>query len=334
MILDSNHKKHSLPLDEKKPEDRHISVLAEETLSFFEPVPQGKYVDGTLGLGGHASLLLEKASQAKAGISLLGLDRDVDALPLATKRLQAYDKQEIITRHACFSEAPDILQELGWDGINGALIDIGVSSMQIDEADRGFSFLVDGPLDMRMDRSAGKSAKELVNRASVQQLKDMIVQYGEDPMAGKIARAIDDARAKKSIETTAELAKIVEQAYPPKWRAKARNHPAMRTFQALRIVVNDELGELVKFLEGIVPLLSQGGRVAVITFHSLEDRIVKHFFRDQATGCNCPRHISRCICGREPIVKVLTRKPVEASQEELKYNTRASSAKLRVAEKL
>jgi 16S rRNA (cytosine1402-N4)-methyltransferase len=209
-----------------------------------------------------------------------------------------------------------------------------VSSLQLDRADRGFSFMADGPLDMRMDSSRGVCARTLVNEAPVQKLRDIIKEYGEDPMAGRIARAIDDARAKKRIESTLELAQIVERAYPGKWRATSRNHPATRAFQALRMAVNDELGELETFLRSAASLLRSGGRLAVISFHSLEDRMVKHFFRDEATGCRCPRQVPYCICGHTASLAVLTKKPVEPSESEAAANPRAGSAKLRVAEKI
>ena len=312
---------------------KHIPVLKEEVLSFFEPKQGGLYLDGTLGMGGHAESLLDKARVAHTDITLLGLDRDREALALATERLRPFGPA-FVGEYERFSEFSEPLARLGKAGVDGALVDIGVSSMQLDENDRGFSFLGDGPLDMRMDRSTGLSAAALVNKASIARLKEIIAEYGEEPMAGRIARAIDDARSTKPLETTAELAAVVARAYPAKWRAKARNHPATRTFQALRMVVNNELEELTLFLERILPCLNCDGVLAVITFHSLEDRIVKHFFRDKATGCRCPRHIPRCVCGHRPEVAILTKKPVGASKEELAQNPRAGSAKLRVVRKL
>ena len=312
----------------------HVPVLLREVLSFVEPGPGQRYLDATLGLGGHTEAILTKARDAGVrDIELLGLDRDISALSLAEKRLEVFGAS-VKTAHGPFSSCAAALAELGWDQIDFALADIGVSSLQIDSADRGFSFHADGPLDMRMDRNAGRSAATLVNSASVQELIDIIADFGEDPMAGRIARAIDDARSSRRIESTLELARIVERAYPPKWRAHSRNHPATRTFQALRMAVNDELGELNRFLHDIVPLLKPGGRVAVITFHSLEDRMVKHFFREEATGCRCPKHMPYCVCGHKPALSLLTRKPVTPTAEELRSNPRASSAKLRVAEKV
>ena len=313
--------------------ERHLPVLKEETLSFFTPEPGGLYLDGTLGMGGHAEALLEKAKRTNTGITLLGMDRDQDALALASERLSPFGAA-FVGEHGCFSEFLAPLAGQGRTRVDGALIDIGVSSMQLDENERGFSFSGDGPLDMRMDRSTGQSAATLVNTASVARLKEIITTYGEEPMAGRIARAIDDARSAKSLETTGELAEVVARAYPAKWRAKARNHPATRTFQALRMVVNNELEELTLFLERILPCLNTGGTLAVITFHSLEDRIVKHFFRDKATGCRCPRHIPRCVCNHRPEMEILTKKPVCASPDELARNPRAGSAKLRVARRL
>lgn len=318
----------------REPGERHISVLLEEVLSFVEPRQGMRFLDATLGMGGHAEAVLRKcALHGIADAELLGLDRDTDALCLARRRLEPFGER-VLTCYSAFADCDAALEQAGWDGVDFALADIGVSSMQIDEGGRGFSFMVDGPLDMRMDTGRGQSAAALVNTAPVARLKDIIRDYGEEPMAGRIARAIDDARARKPIEGTLELASIVEQAYPAKWRATSRNHPATRTFQALRMAVNDELGQLEDFLSKIVGLLRPGGRVAVISFHSLEDRIVKHFFRDEATGCRCPSHVPICICGRTPNMKVLTRKPVGPAPEEAAANPRASSAKLRVAEKV
>ena len=311
--------------------ERHLPVLKEEVLAFFTPRPNGIYLDGTLGMGGHAEALLDKAGNTP--ITLLGLDRDKEALALATERLARFG-QAFVGEYCCFSDFLQPLAKHGFKGVDGALIDIGVSSLQLDENERGFSFTGDGPLDMRMDQSSGQSAAMLVNRASVARLKEIIDEYGEEPMAGRIARAIDDARSARPLETTAQLAEVISRAYPAKWRARARNHPATRTFQALRMVVNNELEELTLFLERMVPCLNEGGTLAVITFHSLEDRIVKHFFRDKATGCRCPRQIPRCICGHKPEMAILTKKPICASQDELARNPRAGSAKLRVARRL
>ncbi len=308
---------------------RHIPVLFRETLASLPLVEGGRYLDGTLGMGGHAEgLLLAAQAAGIRDIRLLGLDRDAEALALAAARLRPFE-DAVTLLHCRFSELDAALDASGFEGLDGALADIGVSSLQLDEAERGFSFAADGPLDMRMDQGQGQSARALVNRASVAELKRIIEEYGEDPMAGRIARAIDDARSTGPIESTGQLARIVEMAYPAKWRATARNHPATRTFQALRMVVNEELEELRRFLACVVARLRPGGRVAVITFHSLEDRIVKHFFREQAAGAPAP-------FGKEqpPMLRVVTRKPILPEAAEVARNSRAASAKLRVAEKL
>ena len=309
----------------------HVPVLLDEVLEALAPRPGGRYLDGTVGLGGHSAAIMERIGPDG---ELCCLDRDATALELARQRLAPWGGRVHFfhTRYADFEAA---LDQLGWDKVDGALIDIGVSSMQIDMADRGFSFHADGPLDMRMDRDGDEDpASRLVNRATADVLKDIILRYGEDPMAGRIARAIVDARAAGPIETTAQLAAIVDRAYPAKWRATSRNHPATRTFQALRMAVNDELGQLERFLDRILDRLNPGGRLAVITFHSLEDRIVKHRLRDESQGCVCPRSVSRCECGHKARVDVLTRKPVTATDAELARNSRASSAKLRAAQRL
>lgn len=313
----------------------HTPVLPEEVLEYLAPKAGGLYLDGTLGLGGHTARILETAENCR----VLGLDRDGEALAIAGERLAPYGAR-VILRHGKFSEFEGHLDSLGWDVLDGALVDIGVSSLQLDTPERGFSFLHDGPLDMRMDREGGEAAlppepaAKLVNAAPFETLKDIIGTYGEEPQAGRIARAIVSARGGKRIETTAELAAIVAAAYPAKWRATARNHPATRTFQALRIAVNGEFDELRRFLERVVPRLRPGGRLVVISFHSLEDRIVKHFMRDEATGCTCPRHVPVCICNHRASLKIITKKPVTASERELRENVRSSSAKLRAAEKV
>lgn len=309
----------------------HIPVLLAPALEALAPRAGGLYLDGTVGYAGHASALLEAAG---AGAQLCGLDRDETALEFATQRLAPFG-DSVHLFHKQYSQFTGALDELGWQGLDGALIDIGVSSLQIDQAERGFSFNSDGPLDMRMDqRSTAPSAWHFVNRERFETLKDCILRMGEDPQAGRIARAIVDARQKAPIDTTSQLADIVEKAYPPAWRAKARNHPATRTFQALRMAVNDELGELEHFMDAILGRLNMGGRLVVITFHSLEDRIVKHAMRTWAEGCRCPRHVMRCVCNHVPEVRILHKKPCTASSEELAINPRASSAKLRAVEKI
>ena len=321
----------------------HVSVLLREVLEPLVTHPAGRYLAGTLGLAGHSSALLEKAGETA---ELCGLDRDPQALARAEERLAPYGKRchLFALEYASFEEA---LDTLGWNQVDGALLDLGVSSLQLDVAERGFSLHEDGPLDMRMDMGEAlmngrrrealphtESARTFVNRADFPTLKRVIEEYGEDPQAGRIARAIVDARATSPIETTRQLAEIVWHAYPPKWRATARNHPVTRTFQAIRMVVNDELGQLEHFLDRILSRLAPGGRLAIISFHSLEDRIVKQRFKLWSSDCICPPHLPRCVCGHRAEVRVLTRKPILPSQEELTLNPRSGSAKLRVAEKL
>ncbi len=336
---------------------QHLPVLLEETVAALQPRPGGRYLDGTLGLGGHALAVLCRSaedvrreeqippergqppdSERSLGGNIVahvcGLDRDAQALHLARTRLAPFG-DHVHFFHRRYSEFAGALDILGWDTVDGALIDIGTSSLQIDSPERGFSFLANGPLDMRMDRDSGEApVSRLVNRASFDELKEIIARYGEDPQAGRIARAIVEARARKPLETTGELAALVERAYPAAWRARARNHPATRTFQALRMVVNDELGELERFLDAILPRLAPGARLAVISFHSLEDRIVKHKMRGWARACICPAHIPVCTCGHEPEVRLITTKPVVPGSVEVKRNPRAASARLRVVEKI
>ncbi|WP_029457708.1 16S rRNA (cytosine(1402)-N(4))-methyltransferase RsmH [Solidesulfovibrio alcoholivorans] len=309
----------------------HVPVLLKEVLEFLAIRPGMKILDATTGLGGHSRGMLEAAG---GDAWLLGLDRDREALDEAGRRLTAYGERVRLVR-APFSRFPAALAEAGWEKVDAALLDAGVSSLQLDDPERGFGFLHDGPLDMRMGaEDGGESAEGLVNLASFARLRDLIREYGEDPQAGRIARAIVAAREEAAITTTARLAEIVAAAYPAKWRATARQHPATRTFQALRMAVNDELGELKEFLRAIPDHLAPGGRVAVISFHSLEDRMVKHSFRAEATDCVCPREQVVCVCGHRARYRILTKKPVMAGEEEVAANSRARSAKLRVAERL
>ena len=287
-------------------------------------------MDGTLGMGGHSLAILEEAD---GRAELIGLDRDPNALVLAEKRLDRH-KDRVHLFHLPFSRFEEALEELGWEGVDGAVLDLGVSSLQLDEADRGFSFIQDGPLDMRMDPTSGPSAQDLVNTLSHGDLARIIRQYGEDPLAGKIASAILKAREKEAITRTLHLAEIVRLAYPPKMRHAARNHPATRTFQGLRIAVNRETEELEHYLNHMVDRLNPGGRLAVISFHSLEDRVVKHMFRDAAKGCTCPPRQMHCTCGGVPKLKILTKKPLIPGEPEMQANPRSRSAKLRVAERI
>lgn len=309
----------------------HVPVLYHELLDLVRPAPGGRYLDGTVGLGGHASGVLEAAG---GRAELLGLDRDEQALALCRKRLEGAPGRATLI-NLPFSRFEEALDELGWDLVDGAYIDLGVSSLQLDSPDRGFSFLADGPLDMRMDPSwGGESAADLVNRAREDELKKIIGSLGEEPMGGRISRAIIEARGKKPIETTLELAEIVKAAYPAKMRATARRHPATRTFQALRMAVNRELEELEEFLRCIIDRMRPGARLVVISFHSLEDRMVKRFFRDMARSCVCPKEQPLCTCTGYPKLKVLTKRPLTAGKEELDVNPRSRSAKLRAAERV
>ena len=321
---------------ERNAADLHIPVLMKETLAALQPVLDAgrdrpvRILDGTLGMAGHSCAMLQAAPMAE----LCALDRDEEALELARRRLEPFGDR-VHTCHCRYSQFEEALDDLGWDKVDAVLLDIGVSSLQLDEAERGFSFYGDGPLDMRMDQHSGApSAWHWVNRENFDRLKECIATLGEEPQAGRIARAIVDARQKSPIDTTAQLAALVEKAYPPAWRAKARRHPATRTFQALRMAVNDELGELRRFLDAILGRLSLGGRLAVISFHSLEDRMVKQTMRYWAEGCRCPRHVPVCVCHHVPEVEILYKKPVQADDDELAVNPRASSAKLRAVEKI
>ncbi|MFZ5425793.1 MAG: 16S rRNA (cytosine(1402)-N(4))-methyltransferase RsmH [Thermodesulfobacteriota bacterium] len=310
---------------------RHLPVMPREVCELLAPRPGLRMLDATLGLGGHSLAILERT---EGKVEILGLDRDQTAIERATANLSAYPGKVRAMRMR-FSDFPAALAEAGWDGVDMALADVGVSSPQLDEAQRGFSFIADGPLDMRMGAQDGlEPAENIVNRWSFERLRDCIRELGEEPQAGRIARAIVNEREKKPITGTLELAKLVEMAYPPKWRATARNHPATRTFQALRMAVNQELEELKDFLDRIVDYLNPGGRVAVISFHSLEDRLVKTAFKREAAGCLCPPRQPYCTCGHSPRVRILTKKPLVPTQEEAAANPRARSAKLRAAVKL
>lgn len=310
----------------------HAPVLVQEMLEYLQPRLGGKYLDGTLGFGGHAGAVLEKT---RGAAQILGLDRDQEAAHQAAVSLTAaWPHARLAVRNIRFSRFAEAMDDLGWKEVDGALLDLGVSSHQVDTPQRGFSFLREGPLDMRMDAcDAGLSAEDVVNAFAPRELARIISAYGEEPLAGRIARRIEQHRQQRRIVSTLELARIVESAYPPARRARARNHPATRTFQALRMFVNDELGELNAFLEGIIPFLVPDGRLVIVSFHSLEDRIVKHFFQKQSRGCHCPPMQPLCQCGRTALLDVLTKKPVTASSDEVAANPRSRSAKLRAARK-
>ena len=310
----------------------HIPVLLNEVLEYLEPGRGGTFLDGTVGLGGHSEAIL------KAGPNrLIGLDKDSRALSLARERLAPFGENAHLENMA-FSDFATLLEKISPEGIDGALLDLGISSMQLDTPERGFSFMHDGPLDMRMNSegqlAAGtKSALELIESTNYEDLRRIIMEYGEEPMAGPIARAIISAR-NVGIESTVQLARVIEQAYPAKWRAKARRHPATRTFQALRMAVNGELDELKNFLRQIPKWLKPGGRLVIISFHSLEDRIVKQAFRNGSAACTCPKSLPECICEAKPVYRELTRRPVVPHEKELSANPRAGSAKLRAVERL
>lgn len=315
----------------------HTPVLLKETLEFLNvrtglPGKQ-RIVDATCGLGGHGLAMFAKAGSAWEKIEYLGIDRDRQALEIAKQRLLPFGKQVHLAEER-FSRFESILDELGWDFVDSVLADLGVSSLQLDDPERGFSFIHDGPLDMRMQAGGGEQpAWRLVANSSYDALKRIIRDYGEEPQAGRIARAIVGTREKNPIKTTLALAKLVEDAYPPKWRATARMHPATRTFMALRMAVNNELQELENFLERVVFRLRPGGRIVVISFHSLEDRLVKKFFKREARDCLCPPEQIQCACAHLANLTILTKKPVVPTEEEISQNSRARSAKLRAAQR-
>lgn len=311
---------------------RHVPVLLKETLDLLRVAPGDRVLDATVGLGGHSEAILESVG---GEADLIGLDRDEAALELAERRLARFGGRVRLAQSR-YSRFAEVLEELGVEAVDAAVLDAGVSSLQLDDPARGFSFLADGDLDMRMGGATeGEApAATLLNKASFERLREIIRDYGEDPQAGRIARAIVAAREKRPITRTLELAAIVEAAYPAKWRATARQHPATRTFQAIRMAVNAELVELEAFLERIPEYLRPGGRVAVIAFHSLEDRLVKRAFRREATGCVCPREQMVCVCGHRPRLRILTKKPVVPGEAEVAENPRSRSAKLRAAMRL
>ncbi len=307
---------------------KHVSVLLRECLEYLNIKPDGIYLDGTLGLGGHS---YEIASRLTTG-RLIGIDRDETAIDRAGKRLAPFaDKITLV--HGNFCDAAAILDELGIGGVDGMLFDLGVSSPQLDEAQRGFSYQQDAPLDMRMDQSRGITAADLLNTADERELTSIIRDYGEEKWAARIARIICEHRTQKPFETTFDLVHAVDAAIPKAVRRKEDGHPARRTFQAIRIAVNDELKPLEQALKDLTDCLKPGGRICVITFHSLEDRIVKRCFKTLENPCICPPKAPICTCGRKPVVKVLAGGAVAPSAEETERNPRARSAKLRVAEK-
>ena len=310
-------------------EFNHVSVLLNETINGLNIRPDGIYVDGTLGGGGHS---LEIAKRLSGGGHLYGIDRDTDAIEAAGERLKEYSDR-FTAIHGNFYNAAEMLKNIGVEKIDGFILDLGVSSHQLDEADRGFSYMQDAPLDMRMDRSAPYSAWNVVNEKSEKELNDIIFKYGEEKWAKRIAQFIVAEREKKPIDTTYELVEVIKKAVP-KGARRDGPHPAKRTFQAIRIEVNGELAILDKTVDDMTGLLKEGGRMCIITFHSLEDRIIKNAMRRHENPCTCPPEFPICVCGKVPDGKVITRKPILPSDEELEANPRARSAKLRIMEKI
>ena len=312
----------------RTPHLQHVPVLLREAVDLLAPRNGGVYVDGTLGAGGHAEEILRRS--APGGI-LIGLDRDIEAVERCRINLAPYGIRALL-RQANYRDMPAVLSELGYETVDGVLLDLGVSWFHLKTPERGFSFTLNGPLDMRMDASGSQTAADLVNTLSRKELVRILREYGEESRAGAIARAIENARAQGPITRTVQLAEIVSGVFPP--YPRRRIHPATLTFQALRIAVNDELGALREGLDHITPCLKSGGRVVIITFHSLEDRMVKQAFAQSAKGCICSPRLPVCSCGRKPSLKILTRRPVCPGSEAVESNPAARSAKLRAAEKL
>mgnify|MGYP001113352134 CR=1 FL=1 len=306
----------------------HKPVLLKECLGGLNIKAGGIYVDGTLGRAGHSLEIVKRLTTGR----LIAIDRDKAALDAAPARLEGHmDKVTLVRGN--FGDLTNILASLNVGGVDGMLFDLGVSSPQLDDGSRGFSYLQDAPLDMRMDQSAPLTARDVVNGWSREELKRILWQYGEERYSGPIAAAIVREREKAPIETTGQLAELVRSAMPAKAR-REKQHPAKRSFQAIRIAVNDELGEVERLLPAALGALNAGGRLAVISFHSLEDRLVKTFYADWAKGCTCPPDFPVCVCGRKPKVKLVGKRPIVADEAELNENPRARSAKLRVAEKV
>ena len=309
-------------------EFHHVSVLLEECLEGLNIKSDGIYVDGTLGGAGHSSQIVKRLTTGR----LIGIDRDPVALKAAGERLAPYADRVTLV-HSNFCEMDHVLDDLGIEGVDGILLDLGVSSPQLDEVSRGFSYMGDAPLDMRMNHEDTLTADVVVNTWSQEELKRILYDYGEERYAPQIAAAICRRREAAPIKTTLELVDVIRSAMPPA-ALREKQHPAKRSFQANRIAVNDELGAVRQVLDAAIPKLNPGGRLAIITFHSLEDRIVKNGMADAAKGCTCPPNFPVCVCGKKPKVKIITRKPGVSGDEELDRNPRASSAKLRVCEKL
>ncbi len=306
---------------------RHQTVLLKETVDALCVKPEGTYVDGTLGGGGHAEAVLQQLNDQGR---LIGIDQDEAAIAAAGERLKAFSNITLIRDNYC--NMKEALNDLGITGVNGIVLDLGVSSFQLDTPERGFSYQTDAPLDMRMDQRGSITAEDIVNGYSREELFRLIRDYGEDPFAANIAKHITEARERKPIKTTGELVEIIKAAIPMKIRKKG-GHPAKQTFQAIRIECNRELDVLKDSLDGMIDLLVPGGRICIITFHSLEDRIVKTTFKKNENPCTCPSEFPVCVCGKRSKGKVITRKPVLPDAEEIAVNPRSKSAKLRVFER-
>jgi len=309
-------------------EFHHVSVLLEECLDGLAIKPDGVYLDGTLGGAGHSSQIAKRLTTGR----LIGIDRDPVALEAAGKRLEPY-KDRVTLVHSNFCEIKQVLEDLHIPGVDGILLDLGVSSPQLDDGQRGFSYMADAPLDMRMNGKDALSAHDVVNTWPQEELRRILYAYGEERYAPQIAAAICRRREQTPIHTTFELVDIIRSAMPPA-ALREKQHPAKRSFQAIRIAVNDELGSVEKVMRDAIPVLNPGGRLAIITFHSLEDRIVKSGMAEAAKGCTCPPNFPVCVCGNKPKVKLINRKPIVASALELEENPRSRSAKLRVCEKI
>lgn len=307
----------------------HLSVMPQEVLQLLQPQPGGIYVDGTVGGGGHARLILE-ATEPEG--RLIGFDRDAETLERARRALADFGDRVVLFQQN-FSDAPRRLADLGIGEVDGMLLDLGVSSFQLDSPERGFSFRFDGPLDMRMESETDETAADLLARLDAEELKKIFREFGEERFAGRIARRIVQRREEQPLTRTTELAELVAAVVPPS-RDRERIHPATRVFQALRIAVNHELDHVAQGIEAGIKLLAPGGRLVVISFHSLEDRIVKRAFREAATGCICPPRLPICQCNHQPQVELLNRKALRPQQNEMERNPRARSAVLRGVRKL
>ena len=312
----------------EKIEFNHVSVLLNECIENLNIKPDGIYVDGTMGGAGHSLEIVKKLSEKGM---LIGIDRDEEALAVAKERLKEFNNVKYV--HDNHDNIDEIIKNLNIKGVDGILLDLGVSSYQIDEKTRGFTYMDDGPLDMRMDKSQKLTAEYIVNKYKEQDLARIIFEYGEEKFSRKIARNICEYRKNKKIETTGELVKIIEKSIPGKFREK-NSHPAKRTFQAIRIEVNNEIEPLYKTIKNSITALNSKGRLCVITFHSLEDRMVKKAYVDAEGKCTCPKDLPYCVCGNVSLGKIITKKPILPTEKEMQENSRSRSAKLRVFEKI